>query len=185
MTAYNILFNALSIQPAQSLAIEGAAGGVGSLLLQLAKAAGLSVTAVAASKHANLLDQLGANQFIPSEKFSTANVKFDVVINAINGGNDQERGVAHVKASGQYLSLNPITEALKQAYPQITMTAFQPKKEYRDRPALGYLTKLMQQKELVVPIAQQFDFNLTNVIVAQSLLEQRHSAGKLIVLKNK
>ncbi|WP_164512690.1 hypothetical protein [Loigolactobacillus iwatensis] len=42
-----------------------------------------------------------------------------------------------------------------------------------------------RRKKLVIPIAKQFDFNLAGVIAAQSLLEQRHAAGKLIVLKNR
>lgn len=65
--AWNALFSTKSgmdLQPGQTVLIHGAGGGIGTLLVQLAKWRGAHVIAVAATQHEALVRNLGADQFI-------------------------------------------------------------------------------------------------------------------------
>jgi zinc-binding alcohol dehydrogenase/oxidoreductase len=69
VTAYRALFTRGQVQPGQRVLITGAAGGVGTYLVQFAKAAGavVCVTSRSGEKREQLL-KLGADIAIPSEK---------------------------------------------------------------------------------------------------------------------
>jgi D-arabinose 1-dehydrogenase-like Zn-dependent alcohol dehydrogenase len=64
MTALNGLRDAGKLQPGQKVLIIGAAGGVGTYAVQLAKAFGAAVTGVCSTSKANLMRALGADEVI-------------------------------------------------------------------------------------------------------------------------
>ncbi|MFC6170656.1 NADP-dependent oxidoreductase [Loigolactobacillus jiayinensis] len=179
ITAYNLLVVKLQLQPTQSLLVQGASGGVGSLLVQIAKASGAHVTGVASAANAAYVRQLGVDQFISTADFATSPVRADIVVNAVNGGRAQAVGLAHVATAGQYVSLNQLTDSDT----DVATLAFQPEKGFRDRPALAYLMALYRQQQLQLPVAAQLGFDLAGVQAGQRLLEQRHRPGKIIVMK--
>jgi 2-desacetyl-2-hydroxyethyl bacteriochlorophyllide A dehydrogenase len=61
LTAYQVLFDAGHLHKGQSVLILGASGGVGSLAIQLAKAKGAHVIAVASEKNHEFMKELGAD----------------------------------------------------------------------------------------------------------------------------
>lgn len=61
LTAYQSLFAAANLQPDETLLILGASGGVGSFAVQLAKAQGATVIALASKKNHAYLKTLGAD----------------------------------------------------------------------------------------------------------------------------
>jgi NADPH:quinone reductase-like Zn-dependent oxidoreductase len=61
LTAYQAVVRALDVQAGTTLLVYGAAGGVGSLAVQIAIARGATVIGVAADHHADLLRGLGAH----------------------------------------------------------------------------------------------------------------------------
>jgi NADPH:quinone reductase-like Zn-dependent oxidoreductase len=63
LTAYQAVVRALDVQAGTTLLVYGAAGGVGSLAVQIAIARGATVIGVAADKHADMLRGLGARPF--------------------------------------------------------------------------------------------------------------------------
>ena len=69
------------IQPGQSVLINGAAGGVGSIALQLARAHGARVTGVNSSEKLELLRSLGADHVIDytREDFTRSGERYDVI----------------------------------------------------------------------------------------------------------
>ncbi|WP_439898638.1 zinc-binding dehydrogenase [Paenarthrobacter nitroguajacolicus] len=56
---------ALDLTPGATIAVTGAAGGIGGYAIQLAKAAGLTVIADAADKDRDLVESLGADHVLP------------------------------------------------------------------------------------------------------------------------
>jgi NADPH:quinone reductase-like Zn-dependent oxidoreductase len=77
----------LNLQPGQSLAVTGATGGVGHLLVQLAKHAGIKVTAVAHSPRG--LDWLQASEVKPDAALLASDYPFkgtfDALIDTVGG----------------------------------------------------------------------------------------------------
>lgn len=66
----------------QSVVVNGATGGVGSFAVQIARAAGATVTAVCGPKNAELAGSLGASTVIDyqSQDFTKAGARYDVVV---------------------------------------------------------------------------------------------------------
>lgn len=83
MTALGLV-GAAELQPGADVLIVGAAGGVGSYLVQLALARGVQVTAVARRRHHDALRELGAHAVVdPGTHVRTrADVLFDLVSDA-------------------------------------------------------------------------------------------------------
>ena len=75
------LQNQRKIRPGQSVLINGAGGGVGSIALQIAKAIGAKVTAVDSARKMDLLLALGADHVIDytREDFTSLGVKYDLI----------------------------------------------------------------------------------------------------------
>jgi NADPH:quinone reductase-like Zn-dependent oxidoreductase len=82
MTALNGLRDAGKLQPGQKVLIIGAAGGVGSYAVQLAKAFGAAVTGVCSTSKANLVRALGADEVIDytREDFTDGTRQFDLIL---------------------------------------------------------------------------------------------------------
>ena len=70
------------VQPGQTVLVIGAAGGVGSLAVQIAKARGATVTAVSSGSKADLVRSLGADDVIDytREDFTDGSRRWDVII---------------------------------------------------------------------------------------------------------
>jgi NADPH2:quinone reductase len=71
-TAYETVHERLAVRADEWLLIHGAAGGVGSFAVQLARSVGARVLAVASSRHHNLLGDLGADVCIDYESEDVA-----------------------------------------------------------------------------------------------------------------
>lgn len=71
-TAWQGLFTHAKIQPGQRVMIVGAAGGVGTVAVQLAKWKGAHVIAVAAGQRESLMREIGADEMIDYTKGSIA-----------------------------------------------------------------------------------------------------------------
>jgi NADPH:quinone reductase-like Zn-dependent oxidoreductase len=82
MTALNGLRDAGKIQPGQKVLIIGAAGGVGTYAVQLAKAFGAVVTGVCSTSKAELVRDIGADDVIDytREEFADGARRFDLIL---------------------------------------------------------------------------------------------------------
>jgi len=106
LTAWQSLVDAAQLQAGQTVLIHAAAGGVGSLAVQLAKALGARVIATASGVNAGLVTQLGADQFIDytQTRFEEAVKDVDVVFDTI-GDDTQERSWSVLKPGGILVSV--------------------------------------------------------------------------------
>ena len=101
LTAWKSLIEAAGAAPGQRVLIHGAAGGVGSYAVQLAKWRGAHVTATASAPNLDYLRRLGADEIIDyrSVRFEDVTGDVDVVIDTI-GGDTQQRSWQVLKRGG-------------------------------------------------------------------------------------
>lgn len=106
LTAWKSLIEAAGIAPGQKVLIHGAAGGVGSYGVQLAKMRGARVIATASAHNHDYLRWLGADETIDyrTAPFEELAGKVDVVFDTI-GGDTQERSWQLLNKGGILVSI--------------------------------------------------------------------------------
>jgi NADPH:quinone reductase-like Zn-dependent oxidoreductase len=87
LTAYQALVDTADVQPGQRVLIHAAAGGVGHLAVQIAKARGAYVIGTASAGKHELLRELGADELVDyrTTDFTDAVDDVDVVLDALAG----------------------------------------------------------------------------------------------------
>jgi NADPH:quinone reductase-like Zn-dependent oxidoreductase len=105
LTAWQGLFTHGRVVAGQTVLIHGAAGGVGSLAVQLAREAGARVVGTGRSAHRQTVLDLGADAFVDLESDQLEAVgEMDVVLDVM-GGEILERSVALVRSGGTLVSI--------------------------------------------------------------------------------
>ena len=86
VTALQVLQKKANVQPGQKVLIHGAAGGVGTFAVQIAKLLGAEVTGVCSTRNIDLVRSLGADHVIDytKEDFVQTGNKYDLIL-GING----------------------------------------------------------------------------------------------------
>ncbi len=101
ITALQAVRDAGQVRPGQRVLVLGASGGVGSFVVQIAKASGADVSAVASARNAALLREIGADQTIDYTAADplAGSPGYDVIID-IAGNRPVSRMRAALGASG-------------------------------------------------------------------------------------
>jgi NADPH:quinone reductase-like Zn-dependent oxidoreductase len=81
-TALQALRDRGKVQPGQQVAVIGAAGGVGSFAVQIAKALGAEVTGVCSTTKADLVRSIGADHVVDytAEDFADGSRRYDLIV---------------------------------------------------------------------------------------------------------
>jgi NADPH:quinone reductase-like Zn-dependent oxidoreductase len=105
-TAYRALHETGKIAPGQTVLIHGAAGGVGSAAVQIAKAAGARVIGTASPNNHEFLRSIGADQVIDykSQKFEDVVKNADLVLNTADADTNA-RSIGVVREGGVLVSI--------------------------------------------------------------------------------
>jgi NADPH:quinone reductase-like Zn-dependent oxidoreductase len=105
-TAWRALFDTAGLQKGQKVLIHGAAGGVGSFAVQLAKWKGAYVIGTASGRNQAFLQKLGVDEAVDYEKarFEAVMHDVDVVLDPI-GGDTQNRSGTVLKKGGILVSI--------------------------------------------------------------------------------
>ncbi|MEU6298460.1 NADP-dependent oxidoreductase [Streptomyces erythrochromogenes] len=106
LTAWQALVDTAGVTAGQRVLVHAAAGGVGHLAVQIAKARGAYVIGTASAAKHDVLRELGADELIDyrSVDFTEAVSDVDVVLDAL-GGETAERSLKVLKAGGHLVSL--------------------------------------------------------------------------------
>lgn len=106
LTAWQALFDAAKLEHGQTVLIHGAAGGVGTFAVQLAKLKGAHVIGTASKKNHEFLRSLGADQTIDynTTRFEDVVHNADVVLDTITG-ETMERSWQVLKKGGILVSI--------------------------------------------------------------------------------
>ena len=118
LTAWQALFDHARLSAGQSILIHGAAGGVGSMAVQLARWAGAHVIGTASARNRDFLRELGANEVIDytSTRFEDVLHDIDIVLDTI-GSDTMKRSWSVLKKGGRLVSIfSPPSQEQARAY---------------------------------------------------------------------
>jgi NADPH:quinone reductase-like Zn-dependent oxidoreductase len=106
LTAWQALFDKGGLKAGQRVLIHAGSGGVGTLAIQIAKHAGAWVTTTASAKNKDLVENLGADQFVDysTERFEEVAEKYDLVFDML-GDDTLKRSFDAVKPGGTIVSI--------------------------------------------------------------------------------
>jgi NADPH:quinone reductase-like Zn-dependent oxidoreductase len=105
LTAWQALFVHARIEAGQTVLIHGAAGGVGTIAVQLAREAGARVIGTGRAADRDIAKRIGADTFIDLSSQSLAEAgQVDVVIDVI-GGDVRDRSTALLRSGGTLVTI--------------------------------------------------------------------------------
>jgi NADPH:quinone reductase-like Zn-dependent oxidoreductase len=177
LTAWQALFDAGGLRAGQKILIHGAAGGVGSFAVQLAKWKGAYVIGTASLGNLQFVRDLGANEVIDHTRTRFEDVVHDadMVLDTL-GGETQKRSWQVIRKGGILVSL-PSRPSEKQAAAYGVRQAY-----FNVRPNTTQLTeitalvdsgKLRPVVESVLPLA--------DARLAQEISQAGHTRGKIVL----
>lgn len=170
LTAWQAL-DLLGLSRGQTLLVTGAAGGVGGFAVELARARGLRVVAVASEADEDLVRSFGADVFVPrtAETFPTG------VDGALDAATVGERAMTAVRDGGAFVAVvahnNPPPE--RGIEPRIVWV-------HADGDTLRTLSDMATRGELTLRVAATLPF--TQAAEAHSRFEKGGMRGRLVLV---
>jgi NADPH:quinone reductase-like Zn-dependent oxidoreductase len=177
LTAWQALFDTAALTAGQSVLVHAAAGGVGSLAVQLAKWAGAHVAGTASGRNQFLLRDLGVDQPIDYQttRFEDVVHDVDVVLDSM-AGETRSRSWKVLKKGGILVTLlgqGPLEEAASYGVRGVGIMAKPDPKELDEIAALVDLRKLKPVIEAVFPLQE--------AAKAHQLGETNRARGKIVL----
>ena len=176
-TAWQAMFDEAGLVAGQRLLITGASGGVGTLAVQLAKAAGVYVTALCSTRNIDLVRDLGADDVVDytARRFEDVVHDMDVVFDTV-GTETFKRAFATLRRGGAMVTIVAFPEGDEAARHGVTVkrSFTVPNAETLERiSALADTGKLSPRIERT--------FGLSEVRQALDLSEAGRARGKIVL----
>ena len=166
----------MDLQPGQTVLIHGAAGGVGSFAVQLAKRKGARVIATAKAEDFEYVRSLGADELIDytKQRFEEVCPKVDAVLDLV-GGDTQARSWQLIKPGGVLVSTVGIQsdEGTQRGIRSVGIFAL------TDRRYLEEIAARVDEGVLKVPVTDVFP--LSQARQAHERLRTTHTRGKIVL----
>jgi NADPH:quinone reductase-like Zn-dependent oxidoreductase len=178
------------IQPAQKVLINGAAGGVGTFAVQIAKSFGADVTGVCSTRNVDMVRSIGADRVIDytQEDFTKSGQRYDVIFDCI--GNHSLLACRRVLTpKGIYIAVggpsgrwmigplaSAITAPVLSRFVSQNFVTFIAKLSKKD---LTIMHELMKTGK-VTPVIDR-SYSLSEVPEAIRYLEGGHARGKVVI----
>ncbi len=177
LTAWQALFDHGGLVAGKRVLIHGAAGGVGSFAVQLARAKGAEVIAVASGRHRDFLQSLGANEVVDYEtaRFEDVAHGVDLVLDTV-GGETLKRSWSVLKPGATLVSIAeppPEQDAVRAGARGIFFIVEPNRAELSE---LGRLTDAEQLRTFVSEV-----FALSRAREAYETLLRGHLRGKIVL----
>jgi NADPH:quinone reductase-like Zn-dependent oxidoreductase len=177
-TAWQGLFDHGELRAGQKVLIHGAAGGVGSFAVQLARWKGARVFATSTASDIEYLHDLGADDVINYKdvSFEKAMKDIDLVFDLI-GSDTQTRSFSVLKAGGRLVStVQPPSEDMAARYKVFAMIMrMQPTAK-----RLSLLGELLDQGKIKTVVDKTF--SLAQTKEAWTYIMNSHSHGKIVLV---
>ncbi|UPK71528.1 NADP-dependent oxidoreductase [Chitinophaga filiformis] len=182
LTAWEALFDQAGVTWGQRVLVQGGAGGVGHIVVQLAKWKQCFVAATASASNHPFLKELGVDQLVDykTQRFEDAVEKVDVVIDGM-GGEIALRSLEVLSPGGVLVSLpsmykdDPAVIArAKEKGIEVKWMSVRPSGERMEQ-----LAFLLSNNRLKVQVDETFP--LTEIVHAHQRLEEGHGKGKIVL----
>jgi len=189
ITALQGLRDKGQIRPGQKVLINGAAGGVGTFAVQIAKSFGAEVTGVCSTRNVDMIRSIGADQVIDytQEDLIQSGQRYDLILDMV--GNRSLSDFRRVLSpEGVYVSvgaemgdwIGPLTHVFKVLLASLVgsrkMVPMLAKQNEED---LIVLKELLEAGE-VTPVIDR-TYPLSEVPEAIRYLEEGHARGKIVI----
>ena len=180
-TAYRALHEAGNIRAGQTVLIHGAAGGVGSAAVQIAKAAGARVIGTASAGNHEFLRSLGADEVIDyrTQKFEDVVHGVDLVLNTANAETNA-RSMGVLKPGGTLVSIVGPPNAAACAAANIRCTRPDRTTGASNAELLARVVELADAGKFKVFVEQSY--SLEHADQAWEKSRGGHTRGKLVIL---
>lgn len=186
LTALQALRDTGKLQKGQSVAVNGASGGVGTYAVQLAVAMGAEVTAVCSAGKVDRARALGAHHVIDYREtdFTTTGTQYDLIL-GVNGYQHLKDYIRALKPQGTYVMVGGTNKQIMQGMMRTalmnrrvsqTLATAMEKPNAAD---LEYVASLMKAGSVTSVIDRKFAFEQTPEAV--SYVEDGHAAGKVVI----
>lgn len=183
LTALQALRDQGKIKPGAKVLINGAAGGVGSFAVQIAKVLGAEVTAVCSAKNLELVKSLGADRVIDynQQDFTQKPGQYDIIFDTVSK-QSFSRCKHILTASGIYVATLPTLDSLLQG----SLTTFIPGKKAkliltnangRNLDELKYLIEAGKIRSVI-----DRTYPLAELAAAHAYSETERAAGKIAIV---
>ena len=180
LTSYQSLYVMGNLQKGQRVLILGAAGGIGTLAIQLAKARGATVIGVAGAKNHSYMADLGADYCIDyrDSRVGDAVKKFfphgvDLIFDAASGETLMQ-SLEALKNDGAVVSIlnrgEGIDKSIRFHYVFVEPNACQ----------LDDLRKLTEEGKVKVPVSETYPLEKAGEAMKQ--IETHHTTGKIVIV---
>jgi NADPH:quinone reductase-like Zn-dependent oxidoreductase len=194
LTALQGLRDKGKIQPGQKVLINGAAGGVGTFAVQIAKSFGAEVTGVCSTRNVEMVRSIGADRVIDytREDFTKSGQHYDLIFDLVANHSFSARrrvldpkgiyiGAGIVGLGGSMVSLlaHQITELVLSRFVSEKFVTFMAKLSKEDLTIMG---ELMEAGK-VTPVIDRC-YSLSEVPEAIRYLEEGHARGKVVITLN-
>ncbi|MGW0289169.1 NADP-dependent oxidoreductase [Streptomyces tuirus] len=183
LTAWQALTEHTDLQPGQRVLIHAAAGGVGHVAVQIAKARGAYVIGTASAGKHEFLRSIGADETIDyRETDVTEAVKdVDVVLDTI-GGDNALRSLRVLRPGGVLVSILPVgSDDLYEEADRLGVRALRMLVD-ADRSGMEAIADLIETGRLRATIAGTFP--LAEAAEAHTLGDTGRTTGKLVLLND-
>jgi NADPH:quinone reductase-like Zn-dependent oxidoreductase len=191
MSALQGLRTAGRVESGSRVLINGAAGGVGTFAVQIAKSQGAQVTGVCSSRNVELVMGLGADRVIDysHEDFTQGAARYDVILDCV--GNHSlsairrvlQPGGTHVPVGGR--TGNWMAGSLARSLGALVLSRFGSRKlvpfflARMNREDLDTLRELLESAKIKSVIDRRYQ--LVEVPEAIRYLEEGHARGKVVI----
>jgi len=172
--------DALALTPGATIAVTGAAGGIGGYAVKLAKAAGLTVIADAAEKDRDLVKSLGADHVLPRGTEFPAAVRQPLpegVDGVIDGGSVGDSIAAAVRDGGAIATFKGFSGDTDRGVRWFPVFVYD---RIRDTAALTRLRDQAETGALTLRVAGTYP--LEHVAEAQRLVEEGGVRGRPVLV---
>lgn len=182
LTAYQALVKKLKIKKGDSVLINGASGGVGVFAVQIAKAYGATVTAIAGERNKELLFELGADTFYDYKKTAMSDIDqtFDIVYDVVANASYKE--TKHLLTpNGVYISNIP--SPIAAIIPWLRNTKKAKKKTFAwvmpNSSDLAVIATMIDEGKIKIVVDSVY--SLENISAAHHHSETKSVTGKIVV----
>ncbi|HJU33002.1 MAG TPA: NADP-dependent oxidoreductase [Hyphomicrobiaceae bacterium] len=177
LTALVSVEDTLQLRRGETILVQGGAGGVASIAVQLAKHLGARVITTASAANHAYLREIGADVILDyrGEDFTRAASGCDAVFDTV-GGEAAKRSFAVLKPGGRAAFIASGAQAPRP--PRSDVQSLRPN-VLRDRPHLDRIAALVAAKAIKVPEITAFP--LAQAEAAHRISQSRHLRGKLVL----